>query len=119
MVVLHDSKVDRTTNGKGKVSDLTLAEIKKLDAGSWKAAAFAGVQIPTFQEVLDVMPYNIWLNVHIKGEGELPAMVAQLIAKQGRLHQAFMACGAVAARSGKGGHSGNIDLQYGTTGDCL
>jgi len=101
MVVLHDSKVDRTTNGQGKVSDLTLAEIKKLDAGSWKAAGFAGVQIPTFQEVLDVMPYNIWLNVHIKGDGELPAMVAQLIAKEGRLHQAFMACNAVAARQAK------------------
>lgn len=101
MVVLHDATVDRTTNGKGKVSDLTLAEIKKLDAGNWKATEFAGAQIPTFQEVLDVMPYNIWLNVHVKGEGELPAMVARVIAKQGRLHQAFMACSAAAAHQAK------------------
>lgn len=101
MVVLHDSKVDRTTNGKGKVSDLTLAEIKKLDAGSWKDPVYAGVQIPAIQEVLDVMPHNIWLNIHIKEEGRLPVMVARLIAKQGRLHQAFIACSEVSASQAK------------------
>jgi len=101
MVVIHDSKVDRTTNGKGKVSDLTLAEIKKLDAGSWKAPEFAGEQIPTLQEVLNVMPYNIWLNIHIKGDGQLPVQVASLIGKQGRLHQAFLACSAAAATKAK------------------
>lgn len=101
MVVIHDATVDRTTNGKGKVADLTLEEIKMLDAGSWKAMEFAGVTIPTFQEVLSEMPYNIWLNVHIKGEGELPVMVARLIAEQNRLHQAFLACKITAAKQAK------------------
>ncbi len=98
MVVLHDATVDRTTNGKGKVSDLTLADIKKLDAGSWMASEFAGIRIPTLQKVLKEMPYNIWLNIHIKGDGKLPLMAARMIKKQGRLHQAFLACNATAAR---------------------
>jgi len=101
MVIIHDSSVDRTTNGKGKVADLTLDEIKKLDAGSWKSQEFAGVKIPTLEETLDIMPYNIWLNVHTKGDGELPGMVARLIKKKGRLHQAFMACDETAARQAK------------------
>lgn len=101
MVVLHDSKVDRTTSGEGKVSELTFEEIRKLDAGSWKAPEFAGVQIPTPDEVLNEMPYNVWLNIHIKEDGELPAMIARLIEKQGRLHQAFLSCSAEAARLAK------------------
>jgi glycerophosphoryl diester phosphodiesterase len=101
IVVIHDSKVDRTTNGKGNVAELTLDEIKKLDAGSWKAPTFAGEQIPIFQEVLNVMPYNIWLNIHVKGEDQLPVMVAKLLKKENRLHQAFMACGVSAATKAK------------------
>jgi len=101
MVVIHDATVDRTTNGKGKVSDLTLEEIKQLDAGSWKTPEFVGVKVPTFQEVLAEMPYNIWLNVHLKEDGESPVMVARLIAKQRRLHQAFLACSLVAAKKAK------------------
>lgn len=97
MVVLHDSSVDRTTNGKGKVSDLTLAELKKLDAGSWKAPDFVGERIPTLEEVLDIMPYNVWLNIHFKGAAELSGKVARLVAEKGRLHQAFLACNAAAA----------------------
>jgi len=97
MVVLHDSSVDRTTNGKGKVADLTLAEIKKLDAGSWKAPKFAGERIPTLEEVLDLMPYNIWLNIHFKGAPDQAGKVARLVAEKRRLHQAFLACNGAAA----------------------
>lgn len=101
MVVIHDATVNRTTNGNGKVSDLTLGEIKKLDAGSWKSKEFNGVKIPTLKEVLSEMPYNIWLNVHIKENGELPVMVARLIAEQNRLHQAFLACNLTAAEQAR------------------
>lgn len=97
MVVLHDPSVNRTTDGTGKVSDLTLAEIRKLDAGSPKALQFAGERVPTLEEVLDIMPYNVWLNIHIKGAGELPGKVARMVAEKGRLHQAFLACNAAAA----------------------
>jgi len=101
MVVLHDETVDRTTNGTGRVADLTLQEIKKLDAGSWKSSEFIGTRIPTLAEVVKEMPYNIWLNVHVKGKGNLPAMVAKELEKDSRLHQAFMACDAIAANKAK------------------
>lgn len=51
-VVIHDAKVDRTTNGSGYVKEKTAAEIKKLDAGSWFSPLFAQEQIPTLDEVL-------------------------------------------------------------------
>ncbi len=98
LVVIHDETVDRTTNGTGKVSDLTLQQIKELDAGSWKSSEFAGEKIPTIDEVLAIMPVNIWLNIHLKGEGDLPFMVAKKIESEKRLHQAFMACSQAAAR---------------------
>ncbi|MBT3604526.1 MAG: glycerophosphodiester phosphodiesterase, partial [Candidatus Latescibacteria bacterium] len=52
LVVMHDKTVDRTTNGTGLVSDLTLEQVKKLDAGSHLDAQFAGEQVPTFEEVV-------------------------------------------------------------------
>ena len=53
LVVIHDATVDRTTDGTGYVRDLTLEELKSLDAGSWMGSQFAGEQIPTLEEVLD------------------------------------------------------------------
>uniref|UniRef100_UPI00321657B4 glycerophosphodiester phosphodiesterase n=1 Tax=uncultured Draconibacterium sp. TaxID=1573823 RepID=UPI00321657B4 len=97
MVVVHDASVDRTTNGSGRVSGLTLAQVKKLDAGSWKSRDFAGQQIPTFEEVLSVIPRNVWINVHIKEESGTSQMAAQLLQKENRLHQSFLACSRKAA----------------------
>ena len=97
LVVLHDETVDRTTNGKGEISELTLEEVKRLDAGSWKSEKFRGEKIPTFKEALAVMPDNIWLNVHIKGGAKLGEKVARVIMDEGRAHQAFLACGSEAA----------------------
>jgi len=54
-VVMHDATVDRTTDGTGAVADLTLAELRALDAGSWYDAAFAGTPVPVFGEFLDVL----------------------------------------------------------------
>lgn len=54
-VIMHDATVDRTTTGTGAVDDLTLAEIRTLDAGSWFAPQFAGVQVPMWSEFLDIL----------------------------------------------------------------
>ena len=53
-VLIHDLDVDRTTNGTGLVADLTLAEIKSLDAGTWYSGEFTGAQVPTLDEFLDI-----------------------------------------------------------------
>lgn len=54
IIVMHDEHVDRTTNGTGAIRDFTLAQIKALDAGSWKDEKFKGTQVPTFREFLEL-----------------------------------------------------------------
>ncbi|MFL2865897.1 MAG: glycerophosphodiester phosphodiesterase [Pirellulaceae bacterium] len=97
IVVLHDSTIDRTTNGSGDIKDWTLKDLKQLDAGSFKGPRFKGEQIPTFQEALSIMPENIWLNVHLKGGEALAILSTKEIVLQDRLHQCFLACGTNAA----------------------
>lgn len=53
-VLVHDTSVNRTSNGKGKIADLTLDEVKTLDFGSWKNKSYAGEKIPTFEEFVDL-----------------------------------------------------------------
>lgn len=66
LVVCHDWTVDRTTDGTGAIGDLTLSEIKNLDAGAWFSDDFKGERIPTFEEVLDLLPETFELNVEVK-----------------------------------------------------
>jgi glycerophosphoryl diester phosphodiesterase len=101
LVVIHDATVDRTTDGRGRVDRLTLEQIRRLDAGSWKGSQFRGERVPTLVEVLRTMPRNAWLNVHVKGKPWLAAEVAMLLVEEDRLHQSVLAVdeeGAEAAR---------------------
>lgn len=73
LVVIHDESVNRTTNGKGKVKDMTLYEIKQLDAGSSFSPAFKDEKIPSFQEVLDLLvkeDFKGLLNIELKTDHE-------------------------------------------------
>lgn len=66
LIVCHDPSVDRTSNGTGFIKDLTLKEIKALDAGSWFSPSFKGVTYPLFEEVLDLAAGKTIINIHIK-----------------------------------------------------
>lgn len=55
VVLMHDKTVDRTTDGSGPVTDLSLNQLKQLDAGSWMDARFAGEPIPTLTEALKLL----------------------------------------------------------------
>jgi glycerophosphoryl diester phosphodiesterase len=57
-VALHDESVDRTTNGHGPVQNMTLAEVRRLDAGSWFASEFTGERIPTLDDILEFARKN-------------------------------------------------------------
>jgi glycerophosphoryl diester phosphodiesterase len=57
-VAMHDATLNRTTNGQGAVHDMTLAELRKLDAGSWFGSEFAGERIPTLEEILEFSKKN-------------------------------------------------------------
>jgi glycerophosphoryl diester phosphodiesterase len=52
-VAIHDPTVNRTTNGQGSVNEMTLADLRRLDAGSWFGSEFAGERIPTLEEILE------------------------------------------------------------------
>ena len=123
LVLMHDHTVDRTTDGSGRVEELTLADLKKLDAGFWKDSRFKGEQIPTLKEALDIMPYNIWLNIHLKGGVDLAEKTTRLITSENRLHQAFLACSASAATAARRVESHikicNMDRQANNLKYCL
>ena len=68
LAVIHDTTVDRTTDGHGYVGDFTLDEIKKLDAGK-------GERVPTLQEVIDVVKDKAILQIELKGLGVEEAVV--------------------------------------------
>ncbi len=66
-VALHDSGVDRTTDGDGDISDLTFEDIRKLDAGSWFDEKYSGEKIPSLQEVIDALSDTTILIIEFKG----------------------------------------------------
>ena len=66
LVVIHDFTVDKTTNGQGRVEQMSAAELRRLDAGGYFDSKFAGVQIPFLEEVLDLVGDRCRLNIEIK-----------------------------------------------------
>ncbi len=69
LVVMHDAKVNRTTDGEGLLAELTVEKLKNLDAGSWKSDSFKGEKIPTFNEVLQAVKGKCRLIVEMKVVG--------------------------------------------------
>lgn len=66
IVVIHDAKLERTTNGYGKVEDTLLKDLKKHDAGSWFNPAYSSERIPTLEEVFKLLKKKIGINIEIK-----------------------------------------------------
>ncbi len=90
-VLMHDQTVDRTTNGTGAVEELTLAQIKQLDAGSWKDPGFAGTEVPTFAETLQIMPPNVLLNIELKAGAQVVDLVIAQLKKMAMIGQSLLA----------------------------
>ena len=87
VVVMHDDTVDRTTNSIGAVSSLSLAELKKLDAGSKFNPAYHLERIPTLEEVFETIGPNVFINVELKNYtspiNDLPDKVISLVKEHG------------------------------------
>ncbi len=68
LVLMHDPEVSRTTNGKGRIRDMTLGEISRLDAGSWFDERFRGEPVPVLGDLLDWAKKRIPVVIEIKGD---------------------------------------------------
>ncbi|HTU01512.1 MAG TPA: glycerophosphodiester phosphodiesterase family protein [Candidatus Sulfotelmatobacter sp.] len=101
VVVLHDPTVERVTDGLGRIAGLTLAEVRKLDAGAKFGAAFRGERIPTLAEVIALLkeaaPPTARLNLELKypaeppaDPGELPAEVVRMLRGAGVTQRVFV-----------------------------
>lgn len=90
LVCIHDNTVDRTTNGTGKVSEWTLEEIRRLDAGSWYDPKFVGEKVPTIEEVLKLVAefqhHEVLIAVDLKAEN-VEQDVVRLAEKYNVLHR--------------------------------
>lgn len=87
LIAMHDEKVNRTTDGTGNVKDLTLAEIKQLDAGSWfnekypeKAnPEYTGLKVPTLEEVIQKFGRGSRYYIETKSPDVYPGMEEELL----------------------------------------
>jgi glycerophosphoryl diester phosphodiesterase len=71
LMIMHDTALDRTTNGKGKITDFTYSQLREIDAGIKFSQAFAGEKIPTLYEALEAAKKSgIGVVVEIKGSGK-------------------------------------------------
>ena len=70
IVVIHDDTVDRTTDGSGPVADMTLAELRGLDAGSWFGPEYSGERIRTLAEIFEQYKGRLYFHVEIKARAE-------------------------------------------------
>ncbi|MBN1262109.1 MAG: hypothetical protein JXB35_15635 [Anaerolineae bacterium] len=82
VVVMHDSTVDRTTSGVGRVAEMTLSELKALDAGAWFGPAYRGARVPALEEVLVFARGKLGLLLELKyefGMGCEPALAPRVV----------------------------------------
>lgn len=83
LVLIHDETVDRTTNGKGLVAAMSLAELQALDAGSWFSPEFAGERVPTLRSALELartlgIMLQVELKIHGRDDALFPVIAALL-----------------------------------------
>jgi len=85
-VLLHDNRLERTTDGRGRVSALSLAAVRRHDAGRWFHSSFSGERVPTLEEALMLLAeLGLGANVELKAargrEAATGALVAELLAR--------------------------------------
>jgi glycerophosphoryl diester phosphodiesterase len=65
IIVMHDPSVDRTTDGHGRVRDLSLADFRKLEAGAWYSESYRGTKVPMLDEVFEAIGKRCVINVEL------------------------------------------------------
>ncbi len=86
LVVIHDAKLDRTTNGKGYVARKSFAFLRTLDAGK-------GEQIPTLREIFETVNRHAFINIELKGARTakpVSALIGEYVRHHGWRHEDFL-----------------------------
>jgi glycerophosphoryl diester phosphodiesterase len=99
LVIMHDSSINRMTNGKGKIEDLTLAQIRSFEVKSRHGARWAGQKVPTFDEILDRAKGR--MKIYVDHKQAPPAEVLAAINKHGMLHDVVVYGGIATLREYK------------------
>lgn len=74
LIMLHDATLDRTTSGHGRVAEMSFADVRQLDAGSWFGPEFAEERVPTLEELFDLArELEVTLCLEVKGDGPTEA----------------------------------------------
>lgn len=95
IVVCHNYTVDETSNGSGLIDELTLAQLKAMDFGSYFNKDFTGVSLPTLSELLDVVRKMKLINVEIKPpkkNNDLVKKVVETINEYGIIENSIVSC---------------------------
>ena len=80
IIVIHDATLNRTTDGTGEIKNLSLAEIKNYDAGSWFSKDFDNEKVPTLSEVLETINGKVVLLIEIKdGDERYPGLEKKIV----------------------------------------
>ena len=85
---LHDETLDRTTNGKGKLSEMMADDVRLLDAGSWFSSRFAGLRVPTIAEMLDSLQGKAYVFFDVK-RGTSVDLLVRLVREKGFAEKSF------------------------------
>ena len=103
IVSTHDERLERVSNGMGRVDEHTFAELRELDFGSVAGDAFTGMQIPTFEEILAKFACHTVMNIHVKSPNNADPLpestlkeIVRLIRKYDCERHCYFMCGNTA-----------------------
>ena len=89
VVVMHDNDVSRTTGAQGKLTEMNLEDIRKLDAGSSKDPAFAGERVPTLEEIVGITKGRAILVIEVK-QSDIEEDVLKVLRAMDALHDVLI-----------------------------
>lgn len=78
LVIFHDDRLERTTDGRGRLAAASYAALARLDAGSWRHPRFAGARILLVSEAIRLIPRRVAINLELKRTRDGPALIAAL-----------------------------------------